>query len=188
MELTQTVITTPRLQLRWLNEGDVAAQYAIFSDWEVVKYWSGAPWTDLSQSEQAIAQALQGYRDGSGLKFAVELTESGELIGNVSLYQFFEQNRRCELGYALGSAHWGKGYALEALEAALDYGFRELGLNRVEADIDPRNIASARVLERLGFREEGFMPERWIVHGETADTIFYGLLKRYWDARQNRSS
>jgi ribosomal-protein-alanine N-acetyltransferase len=53
----------------------------------------------------------------------------------------------------------------------------------VEADIDPRNTGSARVLEKLGFRKEGYMPERWIVFGEMADTVNYGLLKRYWDAR-----
>jgi ribosomal-protein-alanine N-acetyltransferase len=62
-------------------------------------------------------------------------------------------------------------------------------MNRIEADIDPRNDASARLLERLGFRKEGTMPERWFVHGEFADTAFYGLLKRYWDQRApSRSS
>jgi RimJ/RimL family protein N-acetyltransferase len=91
--------------------------------------------------------------------------------------------RRCEIGYALASKHWGQGYATEALEALLDHGFRALGLNRVEADIDPHNVGSARVLEKLGFRQEGYMPERWIVHGEPADTAFYGLLRRYRDAR-----
>jgi len=171
-----------------MNEGDIAAHYAVFSDPKVVRYWSGEPWTDIAQAEQSIAQTLEAYRDGSGLRFGVELAETGELIGNVCLYQFFEQNRRCELGYALASAYWGKGYATEAIAAALDYGFRELGLNRVEADVDPQNKASTRVLENLGFRQEGYMPERWIVHGQTADTVFYGLLKRYWDASDNRSS
>lgn len=185
MDLTPTIIATARLKLRWMDQGDAAAQYAIFSDPEVVKYWSAEPWTDIAQAEQAIAQVLDGYRDGTWLRFGVELRDSGEMIGNVTLHHFFEQNRRCELGYALARAHWGKGYAREALEAALDYGFSELKLNRVEADIDPRNKASARVLERLGFREEGYMPERWIVHGEMADTVFYGLLKRYWDNRQS---
>jgi RimJ/RimL family protein N-acetyltransferase len=96
---------------------------------------------------------------------------------------FVEQNRRCDIGYALGSRHWGQGIVTEALEAMIRYGFDVLGLNRIEADIDPRNIGSARVLEKLGFRKEGFMPERWIVNGETADTAFYGLLRRYRDAR-----
>jgi len=62
----------------------------------------------------------------------------------------------------------------------LGHGFAALDLNRIEADVDPRNEASARVLEKLGFRQEGYMPERWIVQGEPADTVYYGLLRRHW--------
>jgi len=180
-DLTPTVLATSRLRLRWLEEGDAAAQFAIFSDPEVTRYWSVGAWTDMAQADELIAKSLAGYQDGSSLRFGIEL--AGQLIGNVSLFGISEQNRRCEIGYVLGSAHWGHGYAAEALAAALEYGFGELDLNRVEADIDPRNGASARVLERLGFCKEGYMPERWVVNGETADTVFYGLLKRQWDAR-----
>jgi len=179
--LTPTVLATRRLRLRWLDEGDAAAQYAIYSDPEVTRYWSAGAWTGMAQADEQIAKTLAGYQDGSGLRFGIEL--DGRVIGNVCLFAFSEQNRRCEIGYALCRAYWGHGYATEALGAALDYGFRELGLNRVEADIDPRNAASANVLERLGFCREGYMPERWIVNGEAADTVFYGLLKRQWDAR-----
>jgi ribosomal-protein-alanine N-acetyltransferase len=181
--LTPTVLTTPRLTLRWIDERDTAAQFAIFSDPAVMRYWSSEPWTDMAQADEWMARTLGAYRDGSGLRFGVELKETGELIGNVNLYGFFERNRRCESGYVLASAHWGRGYASEAFKAVLAYAFRELDLNRVEADIDPRNTASARVLERLGFRQEGFMPERWFVNGEVTDSAYYGLLKRYWDER-----
>ncbi|MFL6672495.1 MAG: GNAT family N-acetyltransferase [Massilia sp.] len=179
--LTPTVLKTERLKLRWLDERDAAAQFAIFSDPAVTRYWSRPAWSEQAEAEAWIAKTRQDYSDGTGLRFAVELAATGELIGNASLFGFSDPNRRCELGYALASAHWGKGYAGEAVRAVLDYGFRELGLNRVEADIDPRNVASAAVLERLGFRKEGTMPERWIVNGESADTAYYGLLKRYWD-------
>ena len=177
------IITTERLRLRPFTADDVAAKYAIFSDPQVARYWSSEPWTEMGQAQAAIADALAAYRDGSELRLAIELRATGQVFGHVNLHHFFKQNRRCELGYALASTHWGQGYATEALEAALGYGFRELDLNRVEADIDPGNLASARLLERLGFRKEGYMPERWFVHGQTADTVFYGLLKRYWDAR-----
>ncbi len=90
--------------------------------------------------------------------------------------------RRAEIGYALGSGVWGKGYMNEALTALLGYGFTELDLNRVEADIDPRNEASAKTLERLGFTREGLLRERWIVDGEVSDTAYYGLLRREWEA------
>jgi len=181
--LNPTVLTTERLRLRWMDERDIEAHFAVFSDPEVTRYWSTSPWTELDQAAQAIAGTMADYASGSGLRFGIEVRATGELIGNVALHHFFGQNRRCEIGYALGSRHWGRGYAYEALHATLDYGFRELDLNRVEADIDPRNAASWQVLEKLGFRKEGYMPERWIVHGEMTDTVNYGLLKRYWDAR-----
>ena len=177
------VLTTERLVLRPLAASDAPALYAIFSDPAVVRYWSTESWTDISFAEAAIARAQEAYREETELRFAIELASSRELIGTVGLHHFFNQNKRCELGYALGSAHWGKGYAFEALRAALDHGFREVDLNRVEADIDPRNEASGRLLEKLGFRKEGFMPQRWLVHGEYADTVFYGLLRDYWNDR-----
>lgn len=177
------ILTTERLTLRPMTMEDAADLFAVFSDPAVVRYWSAEPWTSITFAESAIARALEGYRDQSEVRFGIELAETGLLIGTVNLHHVFPQNRRCELGYALGSAHWGKGYATEALEVALDYGFHELRLNRVEADIDPRNVASAGVLERLGFRKEGYMPERWFVHGQMADTVNYGLLRSYWDAR-----
>lgn len=180
------ILTTNRLTLRPLTMMDAADLYAVFSDPAVVRYWSAEPWTSIASAEAAIGQALDAYREQSEVRFGIELAETGALIGTVGLHHIFPQNRRCEIGYALGSPHWGKGYATEALGAALDYGFHELRLNRVEADIDPRNVASGSVLERMGFRKEGYMPERWFVHGEMADTINYGLLRSYWDLNSKR--
>ena len=178
------VLTTRRLMLRPLATTDAQALYAIFSDPAVVRYWSAEPWTDISFADTAIARALEAYRDETELRFAIELAATREVIGTVALHHFFNQNNRCELGYAIASRHWGQGYASEALEAVLGHGFAEVGLNRIEADIDPRNEASGRVLEKLGFRKEGFMPQRWRVHGEYADTAFYGLLRDYWVQRK----
>lgn len=175
-------IETARLRLRPLLEADIPAHYAVFSDPDVARYWSREPWTDIAQAEESMKSILAAQADGSEARFGIELLSTGELIGNVGLHHFFGASRRCEIGYALGSRHWGRGYATEALRAAIRHGFEALDLNRIEADIDPRNAASARVLEKLGFRKEGFMPERWFVFGEFADTVNYGLLKRYWEA------
>lgn len=180
------ILTTDRLILRPMTMLDAADLFAVFSDPAVVRFWSAEPWTSVSFAEDSIERALEAYRSQSEVRFGIELAATGALIGTVNLHHIFPQNRRCEIGYALGSPHWGKGYATEALEAAIDYGFHELRLNRIEADIDPRNDASAGVLERMGFRKEGFMPERWFVHGEMADTVNYGLLRSYRDARPRK--
>ncbi len=182
-EFLPLTLTTPRLLLRHLTVDDSAAYYAIFSDPAVMRYYSSVAWSDLSQARDAIATVLAAYRSGEACRFALERRDTGALIGTISLHHFFPMNRRCELGYALASAHWGHGFIGEAMQAVVDHAFDALDLNRIEADIDPRNTASARALQRVGFKREGYMPERWIVNGEVCDTEFYGLLRSTWEAR-----
>jgi len=177
------LLHTERLLLRPLGAGDAPALFAIFSDPAVVRYWSRGAWTDMAQAEEMLATAARDYADGSGLRYGIVVRATSELVGVASLFAFNRDSRRCELGYVLGSRHWRQGFVGEALVAVLGHAFGALGMNRIEADIDPRNSASGRVLDKLGFRQEGFMPERWIVAGETADTAFFGLLRRDWEAR-----
>ena len=114
------------------------------------------------------------------LRLGIELKVSGELLGTCALWGINAQCWRAEIGYILGSQGWGQRYMHEALSALLDYGFTELNLNRVEADTDPRNERSARVLDRLKFSKEGLFRERCIVDGEISDAAMYGLLRREW--------
>jgi len=100
-------------------------------------------------------------------------------------FQFHVASRRAEIGYALGRPYWGSGYMHNAQQALLCYSFQTLALNRLEADIDPRNLASARTLERLGFKKEGHLRERWIANDEISDTYLYGLLRREWHAHSS---
>lgn len=103
-----------------------------------------------------------------------------ELIGTCMLFDIAETSRRAELGYCLASAAQGQGFMNEALRSLLNYAFGDLRLNRLEADIDPRNLASAATLERLGFRHEGLLRQRWMVAGEVSDSALYGLLAEDW--------
>ena len=87
------------------------------------------------------------------------------------------------MGYILRSQSWGKALMSESLRSLVNYGFTNLNLNRIEADIDPRNERSERVLQRLGFVKEGHLRQRWIVSGEVSDSALYGLLRSDWEAR-----
>jgi [ribosomal protein S5]-alanine N-acetyltransferase len=172
-------LRTDRLVLRPLRETDAEALFAIFSDERVMRYWSTPPWTSREPAQDMIAADLaQTTRDH--LRLGIELVESGLLLGTCSLFSINYTCRRAEVGYGLGSFAWGQGYMHEALQSLLEFGFGELDLNRIEADIDPRNSASARTLERLGFTKEGYLRERWIVGDEVSDTALYGLLRREW--------
>jgi [ribosomal protein S5]-alanine N-acetyltransferase len=168
---------TPRLLLRPLREDDAQALFAIFSDAMVMRHWSSAPWTDLGQARQRIAGDAAGHAAGEHLALGIVRRDDGRLIGRCTLFDLWPSCRRAQVGYILDASAWGRGFAAEAVGALLRHGFDALDLNRVEADIDPRNTASARLLQRLGFSREGLLRERWIVNGEVSDSEMYGLLR-----------
>ena len=174
------VTQTKRLTLRFLSETDLPDVYDIFSHPEVMRYWSYPPWTDTSQAQQWLMMIQEGYQTGNALQLGIERRFDPVLVGTCTLFQFHVASRRAEIGYALGRPYWRSGYMHEALQALLGYAFQTLELNRLEADIDPRNVASAKTLERLGFQKEGHLRERWIVNDEISDTDLYGLLRRDW--------
>ncbi len=177
-QFTPIELRTPRLKLRFIETGDVAAVFAIFSDPVVMRYWATPPWTRLQEAQENVANCLQDYQSGSAMRLGITLAADATLIGTCTLFRLDRGNRRAEIGYALARAHWGRGYMHEALQAFLAYALATFDLHRIEADIDPRNAASARTLERQGFQHEGVLRERWIVGGEVCDTAFYGLLAR----------
>ena len=177
-------LQTARLDLRLPVPGDADAIFAMRSDPVVQRYGSHPPWTDRQLAIDWIERNTQAMADGTHAQFAIVRREDAVVVGTCTLYGINAQCRSAEIGYALGVAHWGQGYAFEANVAMLDWGFRHLDLNRIEADIDPRNEASARSLRRLGFTQEGYLRERWIVDGEVSDTALFGLLLRDWRARQ----
>ncbi|MFO1327123.1 MAG: GNAT family protein [Rubrivivax sp.] len=176
-------IHTPRLLLRPLQRGDEGALLAVFGDPEAMRYWSTPPWPDASPGRQMIETDLAAGPDADWVRLGLVRHDGDELVGTCTLFDHCTHSRRAEIGYALARRAWGQGLMHEALTALLDHGFERWDLNRVEADIDPRNQASARTLERLGFRVEGLLRERWIVAGEVSDSALYGLLRRDWRAR-----
>ncbi len=177
---TLPVITTPRLVLRWISENDIDGLYAVFSDPRVMRYWSSGPLPDREAAAAMQREIAAANLSNTMVKWGLALRESDFVIGTATLFNLNLDNGRAEIGYAMGRAYWGKGYMHEALQALLSHAFEVLELRRLEADVDPRNAASIRTLERLGFQREGFLRERWHVNGELQDALFYGLLRHEW--------
>jgi RimJ/RimL family protein N-acetyltransferase len=173
---------TPRLRLRELIADDVDGIFRLYSQPETMRYWSCPPYRERRQAEELLTRVAQGHEAGDLLEWGVELLDSGRLIGTLTLHQLDVGNQRAELGYLLERDFWGRGLMGEALLPVLQFAFddRGLGLHRLEADTDPRNAGSVKLLERLGFRLEGLLRERWCVAGEFSDSAMYGLLRREW--------
>lgn len=149
-----------------------------------MEYWNTPPWTDIQQANDFIASAEFDANDPQEVTLGIFSKDSKELVGKCMLFALHKESRRAEIGFGIGAPHWGKGVVAEAAGALLDYAFNELHLNRIEAEIDPSNIGSGRVLEKLGFTRDGYLPERWIIGGQVSDSALYGLLAKNWRRQQ----
>ena len=177
---TLPTLDAPRVRLRWLDAGDVDALFDVFSDPDMMRYWSTPAMKERDEAVALLARIHDQFGTKSGYQWGVERKEDGRLIGTCTLFHVDARNMRAELGYCLGSAYWKAGYMREALTALIDFSFGTLKLRRLEADVDPRNENSMRILDKLGFQREGLLRERWNVGDEIQDTAFLGLLAREW--------
>jgi RimJ/RimL family protein N-acetyltransferase len=181
---TLPTLDAPRVRLRWLTADDVDGLFDVFSDEGLARYWSTPALRERPEAEALLARIHEGFAGKTAFQWGVVRKDDGRLLGTCTLFCLHAANMRAELGYALASAYWKKGYMTEALTAMLDYAFGTMRLRRLEADIDPRNESSMRLVAKLGFRQEGLLRERWNVAGEIQDSAFLGLLAREWQARR----
>lgn len=180
MPLPTPTLTTTRLRLRPFADTDADALFALMSDPRVTRYWDAPPWRDRARVARFIAACRQMEQDGTGARVVLERIDDGAFIGWCGLFEWNPDHRSAALGYCLAENAWGHGYATEAAGALLQWAFDTLDLNRVQSETDTRNLASARVLEKLGFLREGTTREDCVVEGEVSDTWVYGLLRRQW--------
>ena len=173
-------IETDRLRLRPLAPEDVAAIHAIQSREDVARWLYWEPRSEAEVRQMLEAQMARPRETGAVL--AVELLATGEVVGHVSLSIPDLLQRQGEIGFIFHPEHQGHGYATEAARALLALAFGDYGLHRVYGRLEPRNEASARVLERLGMRREAHLVENEWVKGEWQSEAVYALLAREWAA------
>ena len=177
-------LATERLLLRQLERRDRDDVFSIFSDPEVMHYWNTPPMTHIDEARAFIAKARASFSKRLSIRWGLIRPSDGRFVGSCALFHFTGHNHCAEIGYALGREYWGHGYNHEALVAVLEYAFHTLNFHRVEAELDPRNAASIRTLERLGFEREGVLRERCIVGDEISDSVMMGLLVSEWIPRK----
>ncbi|HEY5458871.1 MAG TPA: GNAT family N-acetyltransferase [Sphingomicrobium sp.] len=158
-------ILTERLLLRRARQDDAAAMHRIMSNPVAMRYWSTPPHTDMDQTERWMASMVE---DDPFVRDDFIVTLGGVLIGKLGAW------RLPEIGFLLDPAHWGHGYAREALAAYVERR-RSLGSTELTADVDPRNIASLKLLERCGFVETHRAAGTWQVGDELCDSVYLRL-------------
>lgn len=178
-------IATDRLHLQEFVIEDWQSLFAYQNDPRYLEVVDRNPQT--ADEAQAFVRMFTDYATANPrrkFQLAVTLKGSGVLIGNCGIRRAERNEWDAELGYELSADHWGKGYATEAGAAMLEFGFEELKLHRISARTNAANEASARVLRKLGMREEGRLREADFQKGRWWDTILWGILKSEWRERQ----
>jgi len=179
---TKLPIETERLLLRTFAPSDLEALHDILSRDDVTRYLYWGP-----QSEEEVQDRLtqmMNFRslDGPGdtLRLAVLLKANGRVIGDVVLHWRDDPHLQGYVGFVVHPSHQGKGYATEATRPLLRLAFEDIGLHRVTGHLDPRNEASARVLEKLGMRREAHFVENEFIKDEWQSEYVYAVLDREW--------
>lgn len=173
----QAVINAERLVMRPVRKKDAQAVFDIYSDLKALEYFAREPLESFKDAEKMVAENLAFDEDASAILWAICLRDDDSMIGTFTLFHISEQNRRAEVGYILNRKFWGKGYASEALARMIEYCFDELEMGRLEADVDPQNTASLRLLDRHGFEREGYFRKRWFIRNQWFDSVMFGLLR-----------
>lgn len=175
-------IDTKRLTVRSVQERDLSDLLVVNGHDEVTRYLPYASWTHMADAQSWLERMRAARATGNALQWVVVDKSSAAVIGACLLFQYDAPSARAELGYVLGRAHWGQGLMHEALAGVLDCAFYTLGLRRIEAEVDPRNVASGKLLKRLGFQSEGILRARWMTKDEAHDMESFGLLRQEWRA------
>ena len=170
------VISSERLVLRELRMSDAQNVFNYFSKDEVTLYYDLATFTSITQAEELIKIWNIRVVEGQGLRWAITLKGSDELIGTCGFHSLSEENSRAEIGYEVTPAYWGKGIASEAVQLMLDFGFNELNLHRIEAFIDPEHHASRRVLLKSGMQTEGVLRDYFFEKGRYVDAELLSII------------
>ena len=171
------VINTERLILREIGYPDAADLYILRSDPRVMRDRTLA--TSIDDVSKFIGRIKEALSSQQGITWAITLRDSGQVIGTIGFWRIITEHKRAEIGYDLLPEQTGKGIMQEAISAVLDYGFQNIKLHSVEANVNPDNERSIALLERNKFVREGYFKENYFSNGQFTDSAIYSLLSPF---------
>jgi ribosomal-protein-alanine N-acetyltransferase len=169
-------ILTQRLRLRKVVTTDASDIFSLRSDERVMEFLDRPMQKTMGDSRQLIKIITNGINNNEAITWAINLKNDPKLIGTIGFWRIIKEHFRAEIGYLLHPDYQGKGIMQEALEEVLDFGFRTLKLHSIEANVNPNNLASIKLLERNRFIKEAYFKENYYYDGKFLDTAIYSLI------------
>jgi ribosomal-protein-alanine N-acetyltransferase len=173
---TFPVLATARLHLREMVPQDAEALFALYSDPQVMAGHGSPVFKTIGKAQQRIDWYAEAFRDMRALRWAITRHEDDTVLGTCGFHEISARHHRAEIGYELAPAFWRQGIMFEAVSAVVRFGLMEIGFHRIEANVDPNNHASASLLRKVGFTEEGYFRERFFDSGRFVDDWFFSIL------------
>jgi RimJ/RimL family protein N-acetyltransferase len=182
MSRSQWPLLTERLTLRPFEQMDLDAMHAIYGREDVNRYldWGPRSRDDVRQWLDRISKMTALGPQSEGVRLAAVLKGTETLIGDFSVWRTSREHQQGEIGFVVHPDYQGSGYGVEAARVMLGLGFESLGFHRIAGQCDPRNLASAGLMERLGMRREAHLLENELVKGEWVGTLVYAMLAGEW--------
>ncbi|WP_440114881.1 GNAT family N-acetyltransferase [Paenibacillus sp. QZ-Y1] len=171
-----TELHTERLHLRKMKVSDSPSLFKIWSDSDVTQFMNVSCFTDVEQAKEMITLLDDLSQDRKAIRFSIIQKESNEIIGSCGYNSLDFGNLKAEIGYDIAKSYWGKGYASEAVCSLVDHAFSSLKLNRIEAKVNPENLNSIKLLQKLHFTLEGTLREYERVGDRFNDINMYSKL------------
>jgi ribosomal-protein-alanine N-acetyltransferase len=169
-------LAAKQVSLRKISHADEAEVFFLRSDKGVMRYTGQALATTRDEIVLYIDKHLETIKKGTGLTWAITLKDDPTLIGIIAFRKFYKEHYRGEIGYGLHPQYHGKGLMQEAIAAIIDFGFNEIGLHSIEANVDKDNVASIKLLERNKFVKEAHYKENYFFEGKFIDSVIYSLI------------
>ena len=157
---TFPILYTERLQLIEITQAHLGDLFKLFGDSRVTQFYNVVTLTKEEEAQKYIDWFRNRFEGKAGIRWGISLKGESRIIGTLG-FNNFAKNHRANLGYDLKADFWNKGYATEALKAVIEFGFNDLNINRIEAEVMQGNTASESVLTKLGFIKEGILRE-WV--------------------------
>lgn len=177
-------LETERLILRRFTVEDAGQMYQNWaSEDEVTKYLTWPTHSNAEATKALLTMWCEEYSKPDFYNWGIELKDSGELIGNISIVQYKEENSSAIFGWCMGTRWWGQGIMPEAGKAVIKYLFEEVGFNRIAANHDIENPKSGRVMQKIGMTYEGTLRANGINNRGIIDDVWYSILAEEYRAR-----
>lgn len=184
MSYMPPTLETSRLLLRPLQTSDAATLLTIWSDPIVTQFLNIAPFSTIAEAEAMITLLSEMAARQQAVRWSIIAKEEQRIIGSAGFNSWLKEDAyRGEIGYELAQSHWNRGLMTEALQALFNYAFTAMGLNRIEALVEPGNTPSLQLLKKLGFSHEGLLRNYQFSKGRFIDLVMLSLLKADWNSR-----